>query len=105
MSDELAQMRQESRPDGLVIWLSGEIDLSNIDRLQRTIDRASEGQAKLVLDLAAVEYIDSQGLRLITQLARKLDSAGTAFEIVAPPESVARSVLDLTGMSGELSVS
>ena len=64
MSDDLIKMEREQH-DGLVILrLGGEIDLANVKaagqprardrRLRRTSCR-----------LAAIEYIDSQGLRLL----------------------------------------
>ena len=84
--------------------LSGEIDLSNVERLAERLDAAVEGCPHVVVDLAGIEYIDSQGLRLLNRLASKLAECKTTFEVVAPPGSVARDVLELTRMSDEIAI-
>ena len=42
------------------------------------------------VDLGAVTYIDSQGLRLLLERSRRLSATGTAFTVVAPPGGFAR---------------
>jgi anti-sigma B factor antagonist len=104
VTDELASVECEQRDGRLLLGLRGEVDLSNVDRLQQRIERAVEGAEAVVIDLTEVDYIDSQGLRLLKRVEKKLADSGSALEIVAPPASVARSVLDLTGLTAELSV-
>ena len=57
-----------------------------------------------MVDLGAVTYIDSQGLRLLVELSRRLSATGTAITIVAPPASFAAEVLEITSMGGLLNV-
>ena len=83
---------------------SGEIDLSNAEELHRRIHREVRGAPLVVVDLAEVAYIDSQGLRLLKRLADQLDGEGGQLEVVAPPDSVARDVLDLTRMGEDITV-
>ena len=64
------------RPDGgHQLAVSGEIDLSNGDRLA---DAMAATSGPLLLDLTAVEYIDSAGLNVLFAHAERL-------EVVAPP--------------------
>jgi anti-anti-sigma factor len=62
------------RGDGrLVLTAAGEIDLSNIDAFNQALSRAttevaSRG-ARLTVDLAAVEYLDSAAINALYSLA------------------------------------
>jgi stage II sporulation protein AA (anti-sigma F factor antagonist) len=103
MSEQLASMHIERREEQLLIRLSGEVDLSNADSLHTRIERAIEGCPHVIIDLSAVEYLDSQGLRLLIRLAQKLAAADAKLELVAPPNSVARDVLELTHITDEIS--
>ena len=104
MSDQLATVEREERDGELVVRLRGEMDLSNVERLRERIEREAEGAVRVAIELGEIEYIDSQGLRLLKQLSTRLGERGCALELVAPPHSVARSVLDLTGMSEDIPV-
>jgi anti-anti-sigma factor len=104
MNDQIVRV-DEDRSDGdVVVRLSGEIDLSNVDRLEQQLDAAVAGCTRVVIDLSAIGYIDSQGLRLLSGLANKLAEREATLEVVAPPDSVARDVLDLTRMTDDIAV-
>ena len=104
MSDDLIKMEREQR-DGLVILrLGGEIDLANVNALQFRLERATYGCDQVVVDLGAVEYIDSQGLRLLQQLSNSLAARDATLVLVAPPEGVARDVLELTRMGDHIEI-
>jgi anti-anti-sigma factor len=105
MKDDLATIERDIAEDGTVlIRLKGEVDLSNVEQLQQRLAREAHDAPGLVIDLTAIDYIDSQGLRLLNRLSRTLAARGSTLHVVAPPGSVARSVLDLTGMSDELTL-
>jgi anti-anti-sigma factor len=104
MSDDLIKMEREQH-DGLVILrLGGEIDLANVNALQVRLERATYGCDQVVVDLGAVEYIDSQGLRLLQQLSNSLAAREVTLVIVAPPEGIARDVLELTRMGDHIEI-
>ena len=104
MTDPRPLMQTEGMAGRVSVRLSGEIDLSNADDLQARIERLVDNCPHVVVDLTGIRYIDSQGLRLLNRLAIGLAANGAAFELVAPPESVARDVLDLTRMSADIPV-
>lgn len=103
MSD-LALMKFEDENGSVLVSLSGEVDVSNAESLKTGIERATSGADRIVIDLTAVEFFDSSGLRLLKQLSTGASRANVTFVVVAPPNSVARSVLDITSMSDELAV-
>jgi len=104
MNDELARMQRDVLDGVVVVRLRGEIDLSNVEELHARIHREVRGAPLAVVDLTAVEYIDSQGLRLLKRLSDQLESEGSRLEVVAPPDSVARDVLEMTRMSDDITI-
>jgi ABC-type transporter Mla MlaB component len=68
MSDPDA-VRVESAHGTAVVYLSGEIDVSHTERLETEIRSAVVGAESIVIDLEAVEFLDSSGLRLLKRLS------------------------------------
>ena len=104
MNDELVRMEQERRNGRLILHLHGEVDLSNVEHLGRQIDLAATGSAHVVIDLSEIEYIDSQGLRLLKRLSNRFSDEGTTFQVIAPPGTFARGVLEMTLLNEALEV-
>ena len=85
--------------DGSVLArLSGEVDLSNVAIIERELDAAVTGSSAVVIDLTPVEYMDSQGVRLLHALAARLGEDGVPTTLVAPKDSVAGHLVALTGL-------
>jgi anti-anti-sigma factor len=62
-------------PDGRP-WVTaiGEIDLSNVAELIRTLDSASAGTRRpMTIDLSTVKYLDSAGINALFDRADKID--------------------------------
>ena len=79
----------DRRPDGrAVLTAVGEIDMSNAGQLRDALAQAGDGP--LVIDLTAVEYLDSAGLTVLFAHAGHL-------ELVATP--LLLPVLKISGLS------
>jgi anti-anti-sigma factor len=104
MNDQLVSIQIERSNESLLVRLSGEIDLSNSHELHQQLETAVEGSARVVIDLAEITYLDSQGLRLIKQLCNKADKDGTEVQLVAPPAGFARQVLDMARMGDYIEI-
>ena len=104
MSDPRPLMQTEGEGGRVVVRLTGEIDLSNVDGLEAQIDSAIAHAQDVVIDLSAIDFIDSRGLRLLKRVSAAVAGRDGTLLVVAPASSVARSVLDMTGMSQELAV-
>lgn len=63
------QLRESD--DGAVVHvvLSGELDLTNARELDLRLDEAAPAQARLVVDLSRVSFIDSAALHVLFKLA------------------------------------
>ena len=99
-----AALKLESEDGNVVVYLSGDIDFSNTERLEAEIGGAVVGADSIVIDLEEVEFLDSSGLRLLKRLSVLATEADANFVVVAPPNSVARSVIEIVGMSDEMAV-
>jgi stage II sporulation protein AA (anti-sigma F factor antagonist) len=88
----------------LVLRLSGEIDLSNVESLGARIERLTADATDAVIDLTAITFIDSGGLRLLKRVTTAASGRETRLALVAPPGSIVRNVLDMTRLSDELTV-
>src|SRR6187200_1502892 len=69
MSDPRPLMQTEGENGRIVVRLSGEIDLSNVDGLEAQIDNAIADAGDIVIDLTAIDFIDSRGLRLLKRVS------------------------------------
>jgi anti-anti-sigma factor len=84
-----------------VCEVRGEVDASNADAvLVRIVATVRDGGLGLVLDLSPTSYLDSAGVRILFELARRLRQDGQELRIVAPSDAGAvRRVLVLTAVA------
>jgi anti-anti-sigma factor len=99
MKEPLARLETISEPSRLVMQIHGEIDLSNAADLERQIEDALGSAQVVVIDLSHVQFMDSQGVRLVYRLSRRVGNDGVEFSFVAPETSIAGQVLKLTAVS------
>jgi anti-sigma B factor antagonist len=92
----LADVSFSSDGDIVVASLCGEIDMSNAGELGETIGRALTNDAMaLVLDLTAVEYVDSAGIHVIYELHERLRTRGQEIRVVIAPDALIAEALRL----------
>jgi anti-sigma B factor antagonist len=65
---DLARLDIEVHGSTLLVVLTGEIDLSNAAELERQVVAAAGALPGLVVDLTAVTFLDSAGVRLLDHL-------------------------------------
>lgn len=70
--------------------------------LVRTTELAAAHDGDLVLDLAAITFIDSGGMRALLIVRENLAAAGRALRLANVTPEVKR-LLDLVGLTGVLS--
>jgi anti-sigma B factor antagonist len=99
-------VERKIEPDITVVELSGRLALGReSQRIETLIEELSrKGSAKVVLDLAGVEYIDSAGIGMLALISGKLKEAGGSMALVASEGRVLQ-LLKLTQMSAILKVS
>ena len=93
----LAEVRfSEPAPDTVIATVSGEIDGSNAAEVQHAVAEHVPTTARaLIVDLGQTAYVDSTGVELLFELARRLSSRRQSFSVVVPQGSGVRRVLEL----------
>ena len=80
----------------VLVALAGELDLTNAPELEARLDAAAGDAPRLVIDLNAVEFLDSAVLHVLFRIARRRGVEGLA--LVASPEAPTRRALTLVGL-------
>ena len=84
-----------------VIWLAGELDLSNAARARAAVQTALAGRAdRVVLDLAGLEFMDSSGIAMLLGLSQQVREV----EVRRAAGAVLR-VIQVTGLDRVLRLS
>lgn len=95
-----------TRRDGGVATLdiSGAMDLDAVERVESAIGEAvnEPGTTTVVVDLSAVEFLDSSGIAILLKGRRTADAGGVAYRVTGATGMV-RQVLELTGVWAHLS--
>ena len=84
-----------------VIAVTGRVDTTTAPELEAGLKLA--GNETLTLDLAGVPYMSSAGLRCLLAAQKKMMAGGGAMTVVGIQPAV-KEVLDITGLSGILTL-
>jgi anti-anti-sigma factor len=88
-----------------VATLSGDIDMANVGAIERSIARGVSNDAyAVILDLSAVTYLDSAGIRLLFQVSSQLAGRRRRSAIVIPEASPIRRTLEAAGVYESLMI-
>ncbi|QWT18586.1 STAS domain-containing protein [Bacillus sp. NP157] len=91
-------VRSESpTPERSTVWLEGRLDANSFvdfDETMRDVTPMVDNNGTLVLDLSALEYISSAGLRSMAQLRKQMHDRGGRTLLVNPQPQV-RKVFDI----------
>ena len=92
-----------SGPRAVRLALAGELDMAAAFRIEPEADRllARPGAARLVVDLAAVTFVDSAGLGALLAIRDRTAELGMEFAVVNASAPVRR-MLELSGTSAML---
>jgi anti-sigma B factor antagonist len=98
MPEKRQSIRIHTRRHGSwhVIELHGELDLHSSPALRQTfLELLHERPPRLVVDLTAVEYMDSSGLGTLVDFKRRVDAARTQL-VLAGVQARVRNLLQIT---------
>jgi anti-anti-sigma factor len=98
-------VERKIEPDIIVLELAGRLALGReSQKIETMVDAIlQQGASKAVLDMTAVDYIDSAGLGLLALAAGKLNDAGGKLVVVAPEGRVLR-MLQMTQLTAIVTV-
>ena len=87
-------IRFEKTDDGCIIYATGEIDLSNSQELRKTLLAALKTNAKVMVDLSQVQYIDSSGIASLVEGLQFSKSNNKTFNLCNPSKQV-KAIMEL----------
>jgi anti-sigma B factor antagonist len=88
-----------------VVRAGGELDLATAPQLVRAIAVAAGGRRPRVLvDLAAVEFCDSAGLRALLGAAREVEAGAGRLVVAVEPGGMVARLLEMAGLTEFLRV-
>ncbi|MFE6353550.1 STAS domain-containing protein [Streptomyces rochei] len=94
-------------PGYAVLALPQEIDFCNaaglLPLIMTAVDHHASSLRFLVLDLSGTHFMDSQGVRLLDEVRRRLPGQAR-LRVVAAPHGVASRVLELSGLRRDVPV-
>jgi anti-anti-sigma factor len=91
----------EQLDEACLVRASGELDRSTAEHLSSALEAVRADGLTMLLDLSAVRFIDSAGLRVLLCSAHAADADGSAWFIVGTSSAVRR-LIDLTGTGSQL---
>ena len=97
-------MNIQTRKDNeaLTITVEGRLDTSTAPQLEECIKNSLEGITDLSLDLSALDYISSAGLRVLLSAQKQMMSKGQ-MRITGANETVME-IFEITGFSDILTI-
>src|SRR3954462_10308823 len=102
MAENELHVTEECRHGTWTMVVSGDLDPHSAPALCSHLT-AHRG-ARLVVDLSGLAFCDSTGLRALQCEARETYIAGGSMELVAPPKTALRRLLEVTGLLEVLGV-
>lgn len=99
MSEPGAPLSITPTSDGVAI--AGEIDAHTAPAVAAALAAAEHDP--LIVDLSAVDFVDSSGLRVLLEAHQARKAAGNSLVLAQPSPAVQR-VLDVAGVDGYLTV-
>jgi anti-anti-sigma factor len=86
------QFRVDERDDGdrTVLSVHGELDIATIDGVRARLDALRAERRPVLLDLDALAFMDSTGIRLLLQGAEDRERTGWDFTVTRGSEAVRR---------------
>lgn len=101
--DDVPLVRTTAEGDAVVVRLAGELDLYNAPQVRAALTDIVEAQpARVVIDLSAVDFIDSTALGVLIESRAKLPNR-QAF-LLAAPAIETRRALQVSGLDRHLRV-
>lgn len=99
---ENSRLQIDVDPRARAVVLSGDIDIQTAPEVENAVTGLGVG-GDVTLEMSAVRFMDSSGLRTIISCRQALDDAGQRL-LLAEPSDAVRRVLEITGLSDKLDI-
>ena len=92
-------LKVEERGDVAVLAVSGEVDVATVPRLREQLHAlVASGTPRIVVDLDAVDFLDSTGLGVLVGALKRVRANGGELALVCTAARI-RKVFEVTGLT------
>jgi anti-sigma B factor antagonist len=95
------RLSTETRGGGVVVTIEGDLDLVTCAQLDECLTSVAREHSHIILDMAAVDFLDTSALAVIVNHWKKLEAAGGVLALAAAQYRAARA-LWITGLADKL---
>jgi anti-anti-sigma factor len=93
---DIVTLTLDASDDVVIAKMAGELDLSNAPSTGEEIAAGVPNTARaLVVDLSALDFLDSSGVSMLFRLARRLGGRRQQLHVVAPTGAAVARVLEI----------
>lgn len=96
-------LSSEQRGSSVVVTVAGDLDIVTSPALDDCLTQARAGASRVVLDLSAVDFMDTSALAVIVGHWKKLEAAGGALALAGARYRYTKT-LWITGLADRLSL-
>lgn len=100
---ESLTFRREERPEGFVLFLSGEVNHATAPALWSSLNAIFEDGLNVIVDLGGVTQIDSVGMKILLDIQKLFLERGQSL-ILAQPAAAVREVMEAAGPGPAIAV-
>lgn len=100
--ETIMNIKKESNETTLILTLEGRLDTTTASQLEAELKPSISGITKLVIDMQALEYISSAGLRVLLSAQKVMNKQGEM--ILRNVGEVIMDVFDVTGFADILTI-
>lgn len=87
----------------ITLKIIGRLDTTTAPQLEAAVDNDVAGATDLTLDMEALEYVSSAGLRVILKAQKLMNSANGSMKLINV-NSIIMEVFDITGFTDILTI-
>src|SRR3954453_22786027 len=95
----------EDRDGRGYLSLRGELDLATAPELEQLVNERIDAGQEVVVDLRALEFMDSSGIRVLVAAHARAGRGGTRLFVVrADTGSAVAKIVEVAGLDGDLNI-
>ena len=98
----MLNINKTANADALTVALEGRLDTTTAPELEKELKASLEGVTELVLDMTALDYISSAGLRVLLSAQKAMNKQGE-MTVTGVSETIME-IFEVTGFSDILTI-
>ena len=98
----MLNIEKNTNETGLIVVLTGRLDTTTAPELEKELKASLDGVSALTIDMAALEYISSAGLRVLLSAQKAMNKQGE-MKVVHVSDTIME-IFEVTGFSDILTI-